>query len=271
VPLARTARAAGVAERTAQRWLAAYRRDGLVGLARRPRADRGRRRLPDELLLLIEGLALRRPPPSVAAIHRQAAQVARGCGWPVPSYSRVYGIVRGLDPALVTLAQQGSKRYREVFDLVHRRTADRPNALWQADHTQLDLYVLDPAGRHARPWLTVILDDYSRAVAGYAVYLEAPPALQTALALRQAIWRKPQPAWHVCGIPAVFYTDHGADFTSHHLAQVAADLHVQLVFSTPGMPRGRGKIERVFAPSTSCWSPPCPGTRPTAPRPAHPG
>jgi putative transposase len=247
VPLARAARAAGVSQRTARRWLAAYRRDGLVGLARRPRADRGRRRLPSELLLLIEGLALRRPAPSVAAIHRQVAEIARGHGWPVPSYSRVYEIVRGLDPALVTLAQEGSKRFREVFDLVHRRTARRPNAIWQADHTQLDLHVLGPAGEHARPWLTVILDDYSRAVAGYAVFLEAPSALQTALALRQAIWRKPQPAWHICGIPAVFYTDHGSDFTSQHLAQVAADLHMQLVFSTPGMPRGRGKIERVFA------------------------
>jgi hypothetical protein len=36
----------------------------------------------------------------------------------------------------------------------------------------------------------VIADDYCRAIAGYFLYLEAPTALQTALALRQAIWRK---------------------------------------------------------------------------------
>jgi hypothetical protein len=54
----------------------------------------------------------------------------------------------------------------------------------------------------------VIEDDHSRAIAGYAVNLGAPSALQTALALRQAIWRKADPAWHVCGIPTVFYTDH---------------------------------------------------------------
>jgi transposase InsO family protein len=65
----------------------------------------------------------------------------------------------------------------------------------------------------------------------------------TALALRQAIWRKPDPAWHVCGIPGVFYTGHGGDFTSAHLEQVAAELKIQLVFTTPGQPRGRGKIE----------------------------
>ena len=60
----------------------------------------------------------------------------------------------------------------------------------------------------AQPWLTVIEDDYSRVIAGYAV-LGAPSALQTALVLRQAIWRKAEPSWHVWGIPGLFYTDHG--------------------------------------------------------------
>ena len=92
----------------------------------------------------------------------------------------------------------------------------------------------------------MIEDDHSRAIAGYAVNLGAPSALQTALALRQAIWRKADPAWHVCGIPSVFYTDHGSDFTSRHLEQVAADLGMRLVFSLPGQPRGRGKVERYM-------------------------
>jgi putative transposase len=93
----------------------------------------------------------------------------------------------------------------------------------------------------------VILDDYSRAVAGYALSLHAPSSIQTALALRQAVWRKGDAHWSVCGLPETFYNDHGSDFTSHHLEQVAADLHMAVVFSTAGKPRGRGKIERYFA------------------------
>jgi putative transposase len=84
------------------------------------------------------------------------------------------------------------------------------------------------------------------AVAGCALSLHDPSSIQTALALRQAIWRKGDPHWSVCGIPETFYTDHGSDFTSHHLEQVAADLHMALVFSIAGKPRGRGKIERIF-------------------------
>jgi putative transposase len=34
--------------------------------------------------------------------------------------------------------------------------------------------------------------------------------MNTALALRHAICRKTEPGWHVCGIPDVFYTDHGS-------------------------------------------------------------
>ena len=104
-----------------------------------------------------------------------------------------------------------------------------------------------------RPWLTIIMDDYSRAVAGYTLFLGAPTALQTALALRQAIWRKPHAAWPVCGIPDVLHVDHGSDFTSTHLEQVAADLHCQLVYSTVGRPQGRGKVERLFGTlNTEC-------------------
>ena len=71
IPLSAAAREAGVPLRTAQRWLARYRASGLVGLARLGRADRGQRRFPDEMVRLIEGLALCRPRPLIASIAAQ--------------------------------------------------------------------------------------------------------------------------------------------------------------------------------------------------------
>ena len=248
VPLARIAREQRVPLRTAQRWVQRYQQQGLAGLTRKPRADRGsRRQVPTELRQLIEGLALQRPRPSVATIQRRVAEVARRQGWQVPSYDQVSAITQALDPALITLAHAGPRVYRETFDLLYRREASQPNEIWQADHTPLDLWLAAADGPPIRPWLTIILDDYSRAVAGYLLSVQAPSALQTALALRHAIWRKADPRWHVCGVPRTFYTDHGSDFTSRHLEQVAANLKMALVFSWPGQPRGRGKIERFFA------------------------
>ncbi len=57
---------------------------------------------------------------------------------------------------------------------------------------------------------------------------------------------KRHPHWQMCGIPEVLYTDNGSDFKSKHIEQVAVDLKIQLVFSTPGKPQGRGRIERFF-------------------------
>jgi putative transposase len=240
-----------------------YRRDGLTGLARTARADRGRRRLPADLQHLIEGLALKKPRPSAASIARQVRPIAEAQKWPVPSYSTVYALLRQLDPALVTLAQEGSKVYRERFDLLYRREASRPNEIWQADHTPLDIWIVDDRGQPARPWLTVIIDDYSRTIASFRVGLDEPSALGTALALRQGIWRKQDPRWQICGIPDIFYTDHGSDFTSNHLEQVAIDLKMQLVFSMVGEPRGRGRVERFFETVNQLCLSELPGYRPS--------
>lgn len=164
-----------------------------------------------------------------------------------PSYWLVYRIVAALPADLVTLAHDGTKAYSNAFELVHRREADWPNAIWQADHTPLDILLIRPDGTAAKPWLTTVIDDHSRAVAGYFFSFEDPSALHTSLALRQAIWRKEDSRWIVCGIPDVLYTDNESDFTSQHLEQVGADLKIRLVFSIPGKPRGRGRIERFFS------------------------
>ena len=44
----------------------------------------------------IEGLALRRPAPPIATVHRRAADIAERERWPVPSYATVYTIVRAI-------------------------------------------------------------------------------------------------------------------------------------------------------------------------------
>ena len=103
VPLSEAAAAAGIPLRTAERWLARYRAGGITGLARRNPTGQRDGRFPDQLVTLVEGLFLRRPPPSIAPVHRLACDVARTKGWPEPSYMTVHRIATVLDPALVTL------------------------------------------------------------------------------------------------------------------------------------------------------------------------
>jgi putative transposase len=246
IPLAALARDTGISARTLQRWNRLYKDNGADALDRHSRSDAGTRHTDAATVAFIERLALTRPRPSLAGLHRLASSEARKAGLPAPSYAAVRQIVQALDPALVTLALEGPTSYRDRHELVFRRRADRPNQIWQADHTELDILIMGANGNPDRPWLTTVMDDHSRAICGYMVFTGAPSALNTALALRQAMWRKSDPSWAMCGIPDILHVDHGSDFTSNHLERTAIDLHIRLIYSTIARPQGRGKIERFF-------------------------
>ena len=246
IPIAVLARETGISARTLHRWHQLYRKGGDVGLDPRPRADKGVRRTAPGTVAFIERLALTRPRPALATLHRLAVADALQRELPAPSYAAIRQIVRALDPALVTLALEGPVSYRDKHELVFRRRAERPNQTWQSDHTELDILIVGANGKPDRPWLTTVMDDYSRAICGYMVFTGAPSALNTALALRQAIWRKTDPAWAMCGIPDILHVDHGSDFISHHLERTAIALHIRIIHSTVGRPQGRGKVERFF-------------------------
>ncbi|MFC6623607.1 MULTISPECIES: Mu transposase C-terminal domain-containing protein [Sphingomonadaceae] len=185
-------------------------------------------------------------------------ELAIAHGHRTPSYAAVARVVRAI-PASQIAAASDPAVYRDQHELVHRREAATSNEMWQADHTVLDILVLDDAGTPVRPWLTVIVDDHSRAIAGYFLSLDAPSALNTALALRQAIWRKPNPEWIVSGIPEQLYVDNGSDFISEHIEQACIALKIRLIHSLPGRPRGRGKIERLFRTINDMFLPDLPG------------
>jgi putative transposase len=118
VPLSEAACDAGVPLRSAQRWLARYRATGLAGLVRAKRSDPGHRKFPAELVHLIEGMALHKPRPAIAALHRKVLALATTHQWTPPSYGSVYGIVRHLHPAMVTLAQDGPTAFRDQYELL---------------------------------------------------------------------------------------------------------------------------------------------------------
>lgn len=220
----------GIAKRTLQYWIRDYEQFGLKGLIRKTRSDAGKIHLDPEIVVAIEQLILKYKRNSLTSIHRMICAQCQEHDWQQPSYYQVYKISQSLSQSLKKLAHNGQKAYENQYDLIHLREANYPNEIWQADHTLLDILVRNEKGQPERPWLTIILDDYSRAVVGYFLTFQAPSAIQTALALHQAIWHKRNLDWPIYGIPEQFYTDHGSDFTSNHLEQVAIELKMNLVF-----------------------------------------
>lgn len=236
-----------VSSRSVERWLRRFQDKGFDGLQPRRRKDWQTTKDDNrQWLEVAQALALSRPAYSWAQIHRWIAEQALRRGLKAPNYPTVYRWCRALDPALRGMARQGIAHYQHQFELVHRWESQAPNALWQADHTLLDVWISDERGRQVRPWLTLIVDDYSRAVCGYVLSTEVPGALQIALALRHAIRPKTNTQWPVQGLPNQLYTDRGRDFLSDHIEEICLRLHIGVLRARPRQPRGKGKIERLF-------------------------
>ena len=243
----------GIPVRTLRHWVKEFSQKGLPGLNRSKRKDSGAHRiLTEELAELIQGLALQKPPLSISSIHRKVRILAERANLRPPSYETVYNITKKINPAMLMLAHEGVKAYQQKYELIYRRECSTSNEIWQCDHTELDIYVLTENGTEKKPWATTIIDDYSRAIAGLFISLEAPSALNTSLALRHAIWRKSDSRWLISGIPQILYTDHGSDFMSGHIEQVCIALKIRTLNSAVGRPQGRGKIERFFQTLNEC-------------------
>lgn len=215
----------GVPIRTLNLWLKKYREGGLKGLARKTRDDKGIFKIYDEeMQKRIEGIYFKNPDLSSASIHKLISEYCEQSALKVPSYKTVCKIVNSIPDDMSVLATQGSKAYQQKYDLLHLRSSNRPNEIWQADHVLIDIEIYNDKNELERPWLTIIIDDCSRAICGYELSFLAPSINKTSLCLRHALWRKVDPRWSIMGVPETLYTDHGPDFTSKVSSKQCATL-----------------------------------------------
>ena len=150
------ARCSGVPIKTLQRWVQRYRAQGLCGLGRFPRSDRGTHPgMPPEERAFIEGLALQKPQRSKVMIHHQVCDVARERGWPEPSYRRLCRFVQ-------RVSLGGS--HEEV---------SAPMTTWQIDVASLSpVWGGEGSGEAARSPMLVLMYPYSRAIFGFTVLFD---------------------------------------------------------------------------------------------------
>jgi putative transposase len=234
-----------VSRKTISRLVEKFMTGGIDALRRKTRKDKGQHRVSENTFKFIKGKILTHPKLSFATIARQLNRLGAHASEFTASYQQIRRIRQGLSEDLVILARS-EKEYEETRELLIRHEAAFPNEMWQCDHKFLDIFVWDSSHKAVKPVLTVVIDDYSRAIMGYYLDLDPPSAQRTAISLRQAIWHKDNPQWLACGIPEYFYTDRGSDFRSDRIKTIAAELGIKLRKRRGGKPQGGGKIERFF-------------------------
>lgn len=252
----------GCSIRTVQRLVKRWEAEGISAFVTAGRTDQGKHRISefwqDFILKTYEAgnKGSRRMTPKQVAVRVQAKAREIGDDKP-PSYKTV---LRVLKPILERKEKAKSIRSpgwrgstlavktRDGEDLV----IEYSNQVWQCDHTPADVLLLDQHGNPVgRPWLTVVIDSYSRCVMGVNVGFDAPSSQVVALALRHAMLPKHYGSeyklhceWGTYGKPVHFFTDGGRDFRSNHIQRIGADLGFSCHLRD--RPPEGGIVERVF-------------------------
>lgn len=219
------ARSAGVTERTIWRWLAGGE------LKRRSRRSAVLTDLEREWLLATRG--------NVAAAHRALVEAGAQVG-SLTAFRR--RLARDMTPGQRAYARDGVEGSR-ARDVYLRWEPEHRAQLYEADHKQLAIEVLAPrAQRPQRPWVTLIIDGYSRVIVGWALSLQ-PTQAEVLTALRAAVTADPDRCFG--GIPDVLRVDGGLEFAARSIEDACAALAVLVNRTQPYSPWQKGKIERL--------------------------
>ncbi|WP_414548514.1 Mu transposase C-terminal domain-containing protein [Anabaena sp. CCY 0017] len=251
----------GKSVRTVRRLIDKWEQEGLVGLAQTERADKGKHRVDENWQEFILKTYKEGNKGSKRMTRQQVAVRVKAkadeLGVKPPSHMTVYRILQPViekqekAKSIRSPGWRGSRlsvKTRDGKDLA----VEYSNQVWQCDHTRVDVLLVDQHGELlGRPWLTTVIDSYSRCIVGINLGYDAPSSQVVALALRHAILPKQygqeyglHEEWGTYDKPQHFYTDGGKDFRSNHLQQIG----VQLGFACHlrDRPSEGGIVERPF-------------------------
>ncbi|QOT78360.1 transposase [Cupriavidus basilensis] len=127
----------------------------------------------------------------------------------------------------------------------------------EVDNTPLDLLVIDEATRLVlgRPWITVMIDRYSRMVVGFYVSFRKPSVESVLRCFRHAMlpktyMREKYPeikgTWPCFGLIEQIVCDNGLEFHAKDLEAACADIGTHLLYCQPRTPHLKGVIERFL-------------------------
>ena len=134
----------------------------------------------------------------------------------------------------------------------------RPLERVEIDHTVLDLHVWNENFKVAigRPYITSIIDKFSRAILGFYISFRPPSSFSVMECLRVAILPKSQfldyleratPEWQMYGLPETLVVDNGKEFHGEALEDSCQQLGIAIQYTPPRQPWFKGSIERYFS------------------------
>ena len=242
-----------ISSRTLRNYLRRYQKHGKKGLAPLRRGDVDEFRGISPIVVdITRGIRLSKSDLPVRAVYEKAEQTAVQLGeWP-PSLFQVRSICEQIPVPVQVVADKRQGEFRNKYRLTYGMQFD--GVVYQMDHTQIDLLVIDQRSKkyrtksgEIRPWLTTVIESRSRRVLAYILGYDQPDRFTVAATIREAL---------LCGgVPHEIWVDNGKDLLAQYIYDMARELGIDLKPLEPHQPQQKGRVERVFGVlNTRLWS-----------------
>ncbi|PWY36411.1 Mu transposase C-terminal domain-containing protein [Pseudomonas sp. RW409] len=138
-----------------------------------------------------------------------------------------------------------------------KKLVSRPLEWVQMDHTLIDIILVDNNLRQplGRPWLTVIIDKYTRVILGYYLSLHAPSTVSVACAISHAALPKfsflnqlgvDSERYPYYGVPDVIHMDNAKEFRSVKFESACCRNNIRPEWRPLGKKHYGGHVERLI-------------------------
>ena len=230
-------------------------------MVNKPGPRRGARLLPEAVEQgigqAIDAVYKARERPTLSTLQRAIRTDCRIASLKPPSRKAIQSRILARSPKELTVAREGIEAARQQYTPV--APGLRPGALLaivQIDHTPVDIQLVDDLSRTVlgRPWLTLLLDVFSRSVLGFHLSFDPPSVASVALAVAQGVllkaeWlagRSLELGWPMHGLPASLHLNNAKEFHSRALKLGCQQHGIRIDHRPPATPRFGGHIERLM-------------------------
>lgn len=180
--------------------------------------------------------------PSKHSVYRALQKRCEEQGTDVPSYNTFCKVLNRRSRTQQVLRRRGRRAYNAAkphLQSTELRHGDRPWYVAHIDHTELDAEVVINGINLGRPWLTLMVDAYSRRVLAFVLTFDAPSSRSCLMVIRVCVQR-----WG--RLPQVIVTDNGKEFSSTVFRSSLARYSITHKYRPPAEPRFGSPVERLF-------------------------
>lgn len=248
---------------TLYRWIRLFETTGkLTAFVRNDRKDKGKILLSADqekiVTETVEAFYLTTQKRSPAKVIREVNKLCAKAKIKAPHPNTIRNRIKKLDAYKKTKAREGNKAAREAHAPLkgHFPGATFPLSVVQVDHTPVDIILVDDIHRQAigRPWLTLLIDVFSRMVLGFYISFDPPGNLSLGLCLTHAFLAKEkwlakldiETSWPCWGVPRTIHADNAKEFRGNMLQKACKEYGIDLEWRPVATPHYGAHIERLL-------------------------